>query len=79
MLTHFSPMSYFYTPWKRQKTYGDIGLKWVKSAWKYNKVCLLLHLIEIIPPCPLSDDPHGMVCLTVVSTFCTEDCKWEIF
>ena len=21
-LTHFSPMSYFYTPWKRQKTKG---------------------------------------------------------
>ena len=21
-LTHFSPMSHFYIPWKRQKTYG---------------------------------------------------------
>ena len=35
-LTHFSPMSHFYTSWKRQKTYFqgvwkcDIGLKWVK-------------------------------------------------
>ena len=22
VLTHFSPVSHFYTPWKRQKTYG---------------------------------------------------------
>ena len=36
-LTHFSPVSHFYTPWKRQKTKGfqgvlkcDTGLKWVK-------------------------------------------------
>ena len=39
-LTHFSPMSHFYTPWKRQKTFCfltfsggieyDTGLKWVK-------------------------------------------------
>ena len=49
--------------------------KWVKSAWKCDKVRPLLYLIEILPPCPLTDDPHGMVCLTVISTFCTEDCK----
>ena len=32
-LTHFSPVSvsHFYTHWKRQKTKGDTGLKWVNS------------------------------------------------
>ena len=38
LLTHFSPVSHFYTPWKRQKIKGfltfsggkkcDTGLKW---------------------------------------------------
>ena len=27
LLAHFSPVSHFYTPWKRQKTFGDTGLK----------------------------------------------------
>ena len=39
ILTYFSPMSYFYTPWKLQKTYGfltfsggiEMWLKWVKG------------------------------------------------
>ena len=33
VLTHFSPVSHFYTPWKRQKTFGQktFGLKWVKD------------------------------------------------
>ena len=41
-LTHFSPVSHFYTPWKRQKIFGfltfqgvqkhDTGLKWVKNV-----------------------------------------------
>ena len=41
-LIHYSPMSHFYTPWKRQKTHGfltfsrgieiDIWLKWVNRS-----------------------------------------------
>ena len=37
-LTHFSPMSHFYTPGKRQKTYGDIGLKWVKALEEFSLI-----------------------------------------
>ena len=30
-LTHFSPVSHFYTPWKRQKTLGGIEMwHWTK-------------------------------------------------
>ena len=37
-LTHFSPVSHFHTPWKRQKTFScDTGLKWVKNDMRtYN-------------------------------------------
>ena len=51
ILTYFSPMSHVYTPWKPQKTFGyvtlkyDIGLKWVKGNCKI--VRKVLHLIEI--------------------------------
>ena len=44
-------MSQFYTPWKRQKTYGfqgvekcDIGLKWVKGEWKISLAQILIKL-----------------------------------
>ena len=30
LLTHFSPVSHFYTPWKRQNC--DTGLKWVNRT-----------------------------------------------
>ena len=39
LLTHFSPMSHFYTPWKRQKTIGFLtfsGIEmwhWTKMGW----------------------------------------------
>ena len=43
-LTHFSPVSHFYTPWKCQKTFGFLtfsgGLKmwhWTKMGWKTRK------------------------------------------
>ena len=40
-LTHFSPVPYFYTPWKRQKTKGlkcDTELEWVnkKTVWNFS-------------------------------------------
>ena len=51
-LTHFSPMSHFYTPWKRQKTSSfmtfsggikwNIGLKWVKINNVYSQAALLI-------------------------------------
>ena len=32
-LNHFWPMFPFYTSWKHQKTFGNIGQKWVKQYW----------------------------------------------
>ena len=35
-LTHFSPMSHFYSPWKRQKTKGGTKMwHWTKIGFKY--------------------------------------------
>ena len=31
-LTHFSPVSHFYTPWKRQKTFGIEMGHWTKMG-----------------------------------------------
>ena len=42
-LTHFSPMSHFYIPWKRQKTTGVEmwhWLKWFKGAYVHWKTFL---------------------------------------
>ena len=55
VLTHFSPVSHFYTPWKRQKTFGfltlsggiecGIGLKWVNVlVLLYLLFCFMLFL-----------------------------------
>ena len=33
-LTHFSPVSHFYTPWKRQKTFG-----FLKESVAHKKLC----------------------------------------
>ena len=37
LFTHFSPMSHFYTPWKRFQEVSkcDTGLKWVKGTHYY--------------------------------------------
>ena len=43
------------------------------------EIYFFLYLIEKLPPCPPPDDHHGMSCLIVISTFCTEDRKWENF
>ena len=38
-LTHFSPMSYFYTPWKRQKkTYGFLTFSGGVEMWHWTKM-----------------------------------------
>ena len=37
ILTHFSPVSYFYTPWKRQKTKGFLTFSWGIEMWHWTK------------------------------------------
>ena len=37
-LTHFSPMSHFYTPWKRQKTYGFLTFSGGMEMWHWTKI-----------------------------------------
>ena len=37
-LTHFSPMSYFNTPWKRQKTYGCLTFSGGVEMWYWTKI-----------------------------------------
>ena len=37
-LTHFSPMSHFYTPWKRQKTYGFLTFLEGIEMWHWIKM-----------------------------------------
>ena len=50
ILTHFSPMSHFHTPWKSfqgvQKC--DIGRKWVKEEWKYLNIGERNHSWKIV-------------------------------
>ena len=38
------PMTYFYTPWKRQKTFGFRGSRNGTSAWK----TLIVIMIEVL-------------------------------
>ena len=37
-LTHFSPMPHFYTPWKRQKTYGFLTFSGGIEMWHWTKI-----------------------------------------
>ena len=37
-LTHFSPVSHFYTPWKRQKTFGFLTFSWSIEMWRWTKM-----------------------------------------
>ena len=38
VLTNFSPMSHFYTPWKRQKTYGFLTFSGGIEMWHWTKM-----------------------------------------
>ena len=37
-LTHFSPVSHFYTPWKRQKTKGFLKFSGGIEIWHWTKM-----------------------------------------
>ena len=37
-LTHFSPVSHFYTPWKRRKTYGFLMFSGGIAMWHWTKM-----------------------------------------
>ena len=37
-LTHFSPVSHFYTPWKRQKTFGFLTFSGGIEIWHWTKM-----------------------------------------
>ena len=37
-LTHFSPVSHFYTHWKRQKTFGFVTLSGGIEIWQWTKM-----------------------------------------
>ena len=37
-LIYFSPMSHFYTPWKRQKTYGFLTFLGGIEMWHWTKM-----------------------------------------
>ena len=37
-LTHFSPVSHFYTPWKRQKTFGFLTFSGGIEMWHWTKI-----------------------------------------
>ena len=37
-LTHFSPVSHFYTPWKRQKTKGSLTFSGGIEMWHWTKM-----------------------------------------
>ena len=41
ILTHFSPISHFYTPWKRQKTYGFLTFSGGIEMWLYFQLTLI--------------------------------------
>ena len=36
-LTHFNPVSHFYTPWKRQKTFGFLTFSGGMEMWHWTK------------------------------------------
>ena len=36
--THFSPVSHFYTPWKRQKTFGFLTFSGGIEMWGWAKI-----------------------------------------
>ena len=38
LLTHFSPISHFYTPLKRQKTKGFLTLSEGIEMWRWTKI-----------------------------------------
>ena len=38
LLTHFSPVSHFYTPWKRQKTKGFLTFSGGIEMWHWAKM-----------------------------------------
>ena len=38
ILTHFSPVSYFYIPWKRQKTVGFLTFSEDIEMWHWTKM-----------------------------------------
>ena len=38
ILTHFSPVSHFYTPWKRQKTFGFLMFSGGIEMWHWTKM-----------------------------------------
>ena len=37
-LTHFSPVSHFYTPWKRQRTFGFLTFSGGIEMWRWTKM-----------------------------------------
>ena len=37
-LTHFSPVPHFYTPWKRQKTFGFLTFSGGLEMWRWTKM-----------------------------------------
>ena len=37
-LTHFSPVSHFYTPWKREKTKGFLTFSEGIEMWRWTKM-----------------------------------------
>ena len=41
--TYFSPMSHFYTPWKRQKSYGFLTFSEVIEMWHWTKMSTTLN------------------------------------
>ena len=38
ILTHISPMSHFYTPWKHEKTIGFLTFSWRIEMWYWTKM-----------------------------------------
>ena len=38
LLTHFSPVPHFYTPWKRQKTFGFLKFSGGIEMWHWTKM-----------------------------------------
>ena len=38
LLTHFSPVSHFYTPWKRQETFGFLTFSGGMEMWHWTKI-----------------------------------------
>ena len=38
VLNHFSAVLHFYTPWKRQKTFGFLTFSWGMEMWHWTKM-----------------------------------------